>query len=105
MQAYDEIYATPGAFSWNELMTTDAEAAKAFYGSLFGWTFDTMDMGMGPYHLVKVGERVVGGVMNKPDPNMPCCWGSYVTVADCDATVAQAPPDDEAPVSPTDVTP
>ena len=26
-----------GAFSWNELMTTDVDAAKVFYGDLFGW--------------------------------------------------------------------
>lgn len=90
MKAYEEIYATPGAFSWNELITTDAQAASAFYGSLFGWRFEVMDMGMGPYHVAKVGDTSVGGLMNKPDPNMPAFWGSYVTVADCDATVAKA---------------
>ena len=25
-----------GKFSWNELMTTDEEGAKTFYGKLFG---------------------------------------------------------------------
>ena len=28
-----------GVFSWIDLGTTDTEAAKAFYGDLFGWTF------------------------------------------------------------------
>ena len=26
-----------GTFSWCELLTTDVEAAKKFYGQLFGW--------------------------------------------------------------------
>jgi predicted enzyme related to lactoylglutathione lyase len=28
----------PGSFCWMELATPDQQAAKAFYGSLFGWT-------------------------------------------------------------------
>lgn len=90
MKDFQEVYGTPGAFSWNELMTGDAKAATAFYGSLFGWTFDTMDMGQGPYHVIKVGGTAIGGMMSKPDPNMPSCWGSYVTVANCDETAAKA---------------
>ena len=27
----------PGTFSWTELVTSDADAAKAFYTELFGW--------------------------------------------------------------------
>ena len=27
----------PGTFSWVELGTTDADAAKRFYAGLFGW--------------------------------------------------------------------
>ena len=29
----------PGTFSWAELVTSDADAAKAFYTELFGWTY------------------------------------------------------------------
>ena len=32
----------PGTFSWIDCATTDQEGAKAFYSSLFGWSF--MDM-------------------------------------------------------------
>jgi uncharacterized protein len=28
----------PGAFCWIELATTDQNAAKDFYGKLFGWS-------------------------------------------------------------------
>ncbi|MBP6898694.1 MAG: VOC family protein [Burkholderiaceae bacterium] len=91
MQSYEAIYQTPGAFSWNELGTSDPQAAKAFYGRLFGWSFDTMAMGeQGDYHLIKVGETSVGGIMQTQQPGQPSMWGSYVTVADCDATAALA---------------
>jgi predicted enzyme related to lactoylglutathione lyase len=28
----------PGTFSWVDLATTDPDAAKSFYGELFGWS-------------------------------------------------------------------
>ena len=86
-----DAYKTPGAFSWSELTTSDPEAAKRFYGALFGWTFKDMDMGTGPYHVAAVGETQVCGVMGFPPgaAGMPPSWGCYVTVADTDATVAR----------------
>lgn len=92
MKDYTDVYATPGAFSWNELSTPDPKAATEFYGGLFGWRFETMDMGQGPYYVVKVGDTSVAGMMAPPPgaEGMPPCWGSYVTVADCDATVGKA---------------
>ena len=42
------------------------EAACEFYGTLFGWKVETMDMGSGPYHVLKVGDAAVGGIMGKP---------------------------------------
>ena len=35
----------PGALAWNELNTRDLGAAKAFYGAVFGWSFEEHDMG------------------------------------------------------------
>lgn len=83
-----DLFKTHGAFSWSELMTGDPKAATEFYGSLFGWKFETMDMGQGPYHVVKIGDASLGGIM-KPPPDagaMPPQWGCYVTVDDIDAT-------------------
>jgi predicted enzyme related to lactoylglutathione lyase len=81
-------YKTHGAFSWSELMTDDPGAAAEFYGSLFGWTAETMDMGTGPYRVLKVGDSSVGGIMGKPPGAgaMPSMWGCYVTVDDIDRT-------------------
>jgi len=85
-------FKTHGAFSWSELITPDPAAAAAFYGSLFGWKAEAMPMGDGHYTVVKAGEAAVGGIMAPPTgaQGMPPAWGVYVTVADVDATVAQA---------------
>lgn len=84
---------THGAFSWSELVTSDPAKAAEFYGSLFGWTIETMEMPMGTYRVVKVGGEAIGGMMNPP-PNagpMPPHWGCYVTVENVDATVDAVP--------------
>ena len=88
MDSYQDVYKTPGAFSWNELMTTDPAAAAEFYGQLFGWSFDTMDVGTGPYRVIKAAGTAMGGMMAMPPDaqGMPPVWGSYVTVSDADAT-------------------
>ena len=38
-------FKTHGAFSWNELMTSDPAGAAAFYRQLFGWRIDEVNMG------------------------------------------------------------
>lgn len=83
-----DVYTTPGAFSWSELMTPDPASAREFYGALFGWTFDEMPMPEGTYNVIKLGEASVGGIMGTPPGSggMPPMWGCYVTVADADAT-------------------
>ena len=59
-------YKTPGAFSWSELVTPQPADAAGFYGNLFGWTVETMDMGTGPYRVEKAGDASVGGIMATP---------------------------------------
>ncbi len=81
-----------GAFSWNELVTTDVAAAKAFYGELLDWTWQDIQAGEMDYTMAKVGDREVAGMMAMPAEaqGMPPAWGSYVTVDDVDARVARA---------------
>ena len=84
-----DAFQTPGAFSWCELMSTDPAGATKFYGELFGWKLEAMDMGM-PYNVVKVGDASIGGIMGMPPgapAGMPPMWVPYVTVADVDALV------------------
>jgi hypothetical protein len=81
----------PGLFCWEELLTSDPKRMLAFYGEVFGWTHETMQMPVGPYHIVKSGHAPVGGIMQMP-PGVPSPphWISYVAVADVDKTAAKA---------------
>ena len=82
----DDLTKQHGAFSWNELMTTDVAGAKKFYGDLLDWQFEDVNMNM-PYTLLKKGDRDVGGLMAMPPETagMPSMWGAYVTVNDVDS--------------------
>jgi len=81
-----------GAFSWNELMTTDVGAAKAFYGDLFGWTLEDIQAGDMTYTMAKAGDKEAAGIMAMPPEagEMPPTWGAYVTVDDVEASARQA---------------
>ena len=86
-----DVYKTPGAFSWSELMTTDPAGAAAFYGQLFGWKSKDMDMGTGAYHVQSIGDSMVGGIMGMPPgapAGMPPMWSVYVTVKSVEETIA-----------------
>ena len=82
-----------GVFVWDELLTTDVEEAKRFYGAVFGWTTSEMDVGgpAGPYTLFHAGETQVAGAMNKPGEGPPTpMWQTYIGTADVDATTEKA---------------
>lgn len=80
-----------GKFCWNELMTTDVQGAKAFYGELFGWKMQDVNLTGIDYTLVKVGDTEIGGMMSLPAQaaGTPPVWGAYVTVDDVDATLVR----------------
>jgi len=80
---------TSGRFVWHELHARDVEAAKGFYGELFGWTTKSMDMGpIGTYTMFSAGGRDVGGAMKLQGPAPS--WLAYCTTPDVDAAVARA---------------
>jgi len=76
-----------GHCAWNELITTDPEAAKAFYFKEFGWTKDgEMDMGpMGNYEFIR-HNGVIGAIMPKPAEIPIPMWHYYFRCADIDTT-------------------
>ena len=79
-----------GRFAWYELMTTDMEAAKAFYATVVGWgTRDASMPGMA-YTLFTVGDAAVSGLMNlTPEAKSIGAeprWIGYVGIKDVDAT-------------------
>jgi uncharacterized protein len=80
-----------GCFVWYELMTTDADAAKAFYGDVVGWGTRAAPMPGSPYTLFTVGEASVSGLVDLPADakNLGAAprWIGYVSVEDVDAAV------------------
>jgi len=81
-----------GNFIWEELLSTEPTKAAGFYGNLFGWSTEEMDMGeMGTYRVQKRGEIGEAGIMQKPTGTPgPSSWLSYIHVDDVDASAAQA---------------
>ncbi len=81
-----------GMFSWSELMTNDAEAAKRFYAQVFGWQYTEFPMEGMSYSVIKANGQEIGGIMPVPPQaaGTPPHWGVYVTVDDVDASVKKA---------------
>lgn len=84
-----------GKFFWYELMTSDPQAAIAFYGDLLGWTSQSFadDLSGDPYHVQTGSAGQVGGIMAIPDEAKDCgmapWWGGYIGSADVDADVVR----------------
>jgi predicted enzyme related to lactoylglutathione lyase len=78
-----------GHAQWNELHTTDWEAALAFYAREFGWSKSSIfDMGaMGSYLLLNNGGAPIGGMFNSPAPKP--MWLPYFNVEGVDAAKAR----------------
>jgi len=91
-----------GTFCWNELSTTDSDAAVRFYTELLGWEVrksDAMESSEGAadappvvYNEIVVGGEHVGGIykMGPEYGGAPSHWMSYVAVDDVDARAAKA---------------
>jgi predicted enzyme related to lactoylglutathione lyase len=84
----------PGSFCWFELATTDQEAAKQFYQSLFGWTPKDTPLGEGEtYTEFQIGGRDVGAAYTMREPErtqaIPPHWLVYVRTDDADATAGK----------------
>ena len=89
-QPEGEAPQSEGVFVWDELMTSDVAGAKSFYGEIFGWTTEDMDMGGGmTYTLFKAGETQTAGAM--PLGQAPStAWLAYIGTDDVDASASKA---------------
>ena len=83
-----EVVNEPGAMSWADTATTDAEASQAFYSALLGWRFEPMSEEP-PYWVIFNGDRSNGG-MTVPPPGVPSNWFPYFVVQDVDAAIETA---------------
>ena len=73
-----------------ELETNDVARAKSFYGELFDWKMEDVQVPSGNYTMIGVGEGTGGGLMKNPMPNSPSMWLAYVEVDDIDAATRKA---------------
>lgn len=82
----------PVSACWNELLAKDVEKAEEYYAELFGWQYDTQDMGGMAYTTISNEGQQNGGMMQIAEEmgSIPPHWGVYFAVADCDATAASA---------------
>lgn len=91
-----DVVNEPGSLTWNEVLTRDAEADKAFYPAVFGWAAGRPSFEGAPetYTVWELDGHPVGGMMQMTDehfpPEVPAHWSVCFAVADCDATVARA---------------
>ncbi|MBV8761271.1 MAG: VOC family protein [Deltaproteobacteria bacterium] len=86
-------------FSWDELVTTDPDAAAKFYATVFGWKPNAMPMGNGETYTLferpgvknfKGDPAAAGGMMKSP-PGVPYSfWLPYVQVDNCDSLCERA---------------
>ena len=85
----------PGTFSWTDLATTDQDAAKQFYGQLFGWSAIDNDIGEGMvYSMMQIDGKDVAAIspqmQQQREAGMPPVWSSYITVESADAAADKA---------------
>ena len=81
-----------GSLWWVEVLANDVDAAREFYGRLFGWTSaDTSFEPFGAYTVFKRGDVQEGGILPiDPEWEISPRWNSIFAVNDCDATIARA---------------
>jgi predicted enzyme related to lactoylglutathione lyase len=81
----------PGTPCWVDLLSSDVEKSKTFYGGLFGWTPETAGDEFGGYVTMHADGYAVAGVMGRmPGMEAPDGWSTYISTADLDATIEAA---------------
>lgn len=81
---------TPGRFVWYDLITDDIDAASAFYGDLFGWTFEDVPGASSGFQLIRMDGVPIGGLVyherSHPD-SAESQWIGSLSVTNVDSAV------------------
>ncbi|WP_410569162.1 VOC family protein [Amycolatopsis sp. cmx-4-61] len=83
-----QVTAAPGTVAWNECLSRDYAAAKAFYEEVFGYGFQDISGDSFTYAVLLLDGRPVGG-LGAAAPEVPSHWSAYFWVADVDASAAR----------------
>src|ERR1700739_324671 len=80
-----------GTPNWVDLQTTDQSAAKQFYASLLGWSYEDNPMPQGAvYSMATVNGETVAAIAPMPPgapEGRPPTWNTYIAADDVDAAV------------------
>ncbi len=80
-----------GAPVWIDLLTSDPDRARAFYGELFGWKAEAPNEEFGGYfNFTKDDRLIAGGMSNHSSSDARDVWTVYLAVEDADATTKAA---------------
>ena len=80
------VYNEPGGVTWNEAAVDDADAARAFYSSVFDFRFDEMP-DSGGYTTFATGDNPLGG-LGGHQPGSPKGWTTCFSVPSVDDAVS-----------------
>ncbi|UYM06237.1 VOC family protein [Solicola gregarius] len=84
-----------GVTSWTDVEVSDVEAAKEFYGGLFGWTFADATPPGAPsrYVIARLDGEDAAGIAGPTEPGSgrtsDASWNTYVATDDARATVGR----------------
>lgn len=80
-----------GHFCWNELLTWDIDAAKAFYATLYGWTYEASGRDDGYWIAWNNGQPAAGLFQMTPErfAGVPAHWFAYIADQDVDVSLAR----------------
>jgi predicted enzyme related to lactoylglutathione lyase len=82
-----------GEFCWNELATSNLQAAKDFYGKVFDWQFSDHDMGEMTYTMIKRNDKEFGGIWTIPKDQtkeIPPHWMTYILIENLEESLEKA---------------
>jgi uncharacterized protein len=78
-----------GVPCWIDVDAPDPDAAQAFYGGLFGWTFENaMPPGAPGFYLIARLDGADVGALGMAEGDT-VAWNTYIAVDDADAAAAQ----------------
>jgi predicted enzyme related to lactoylglutathione lyase len=84
-----------GTPNWVDVHMPDLDAAKAFYTSLFGWSYYDQPMPHGGAYAVALHDGAPVAAIAQQTPEMiasgvPTVWNTYIATDDVDAATARA---------------
>lgn len=86
--------AEAGQFCWVDLAASDADAAKTFYGQMFGWTSSEQPASGGCFTRLHQSGQDVGSLYQLSQGHLgngvPSHWTPYIRVEDVEAAAHRA---------------